>query len=162
MEELYKEYKRIQTSDNLEDRINNLNDIIRQYPKLMDYVTNKVDSCFGTHRVYVIHLKVNNTDVIKIGYTKNNVKKRFSEKRYAGSDKLEIVEILREEELQAKGAVEFEKKLKDIFKGRTIKTSMTLPGKGELFNLDLRDEILEMYDNKINDYKKLVGLKSPN
>ena len=141
MNKLYEQYKIKRQSNNLNDRIDNLNEIIREYPKLMDYISNKLDSCFGTHKVYAVHLRVNDIDVIKIGYTKNDVRTRFSEKRYAGSDEMEIVEVLREEELQTKGAVEFEKTLKNIFKHMTIKTSMTLPGKGELYGLHHKDYI---------------------
>lgn len=35
--------------------------------------------------------------MIKVGYTKNDVKTRFSEKRYSGRENLELVNIIREE-----------------------------------------------------------------
>jgi len=158
--ELYEQY--ISKGNDLEDNIILLNDIIREYPKLMDYINNKVDSCFGIHRVYVIHMRYRDYDLIKIGYTKNTIKKRFNEKRYSGRDNLEIVEVLREEELQAKGAIEFEKTLKNMFIDCKVNTDITLPGKGEMYDIEHKENILNTYDELIGVYRETVGLKSPN
>ena len=106
---LYEKYLSVKSSDNLDDKIGVLNEIILQNPKLIDYLFNKVDSCFGTHKVYILIMRVNGVDMIKVGYTKqDDVKKRFTEKRYMGSDKILVKSVIRENTLQAKGATEFE------------------------------------------------------
>lgn len=163
MNKLYEEYNRVNNSDvDIEDKINVLNNIIRKNPKLIDYLFNKVDSCFGTHKVYVAHMRYKGLNMIKIGYTKNDVKTRFAEKRYSGIDNLGLVEIIREEELQAKGAVDFECELKEMFKNCKIKTDITFPGKGEMYEYSYKENIIEGYDNHIKKHKNTVGLKSPN
>jgi len=132
--------------------------LLQTYPKLVPYVINKIDSCFGKHRVYIIHTNFG----IKLGYTKNSIEERFAEKRYQGSNNFEIKEILREEEFQAYGASEFESLLKNKFKEFSIKTEMVMPGKGELYDINFKQEILSIYDLYKNEYKQLIGIKPPN
>jgi hypothetical protein len=162
MKELYEQYLNSKTSNSLEDRIEVMNNIIRQHPKLMDYIQTKIDSCYGTHKVYLVHMKVNGEDMLKVGYTKNSVEGRFGEKRYAGRDNLEIVEILRQGQFQAKGAIDFEKVLKSEYKNFKVKTDLTLPGKGEFYSIDYKDIMLERYDLLSGTYKNTFGLKAPN
>ena len=129
---LYEKYLLIKSSDNLDDKIGVLNEIIFENPKLIDYLFNKVDSCFGTHKVYILIMSVNGVDMIKVGYTKQeDVKKRFTEKRYMGSDKILIKRVVRENTLQAKGATEFENELKDYYTNFKTDSDLTLPGKNE-------------------------------
>jgi hypothetical protein len=159
--ELYERYKRSKSQD-LDEKISVLNDIIRQYPKIIDYVYNRVDTCFGPHIVYLVHMRVGGVDMIKIGYTKNSVQARFSESRYAGRDEIEIVEIIRENTLQAKASVDFEKALKTSCVPYAITTELTLPGKGEFMNIQHRDAIIEVYDRLYPSFSEIVGLKAPN
>ena len=161
MKELYEQYLGSKNSD-LESRITVMNGIIRQHPKLMDYIQTKIDSCYGTHKVYLVHMKVNGVGMIKIGYTKNSVEGRFGEKRYAGRDNLEIVEILRQFEFQAKGAVTFEKRLKREFVDYKTTTNLTLPGKGEFYDIEYQKPMLNLYDTLTTEYNEVFGLKSPN
>ena len=107
-------------------------------------------------------MKVNGKDMLKIGYTKNSVEGRFGEKRYAGRDSLEIIEIQREQRLQAKGAIEFEKELKKRFKDYQVKSDLTLPGKGEFYDIMFLDEMVKIYDDEYPKYISVVGLKAPN
>ena len=51
---LYETYLNTKSSGSVEDRIEVMNDIIRQNPKLMDYIETKIDSCYGTHIVYLV------------------------------------------------------------------------------------------------------------
>ena len=162
MRELYEQYLNSKSSNSLDDKINVMNEIIRQHPKLMDYIQTKIDSCYGTHFVYLVHMRVNGEDMLKIGYTKNSVEGRFGEHRYAGRDNLEIVEILRQDRFQAKGALDFEKHLKTIYKGYKITTDLTLPGKGEFYSMDYKDVMLETYDLLSDTYTNVFGLKAPN
>lgn len=162
MKELYEQYLNSKSSESLEDKIDVMNGIIRKYPKLIDYIQTTIDSCYGTHKVYLVHMKVNGEDMLKIGYTKNSVKSRFSETRYAGRNNLEIVEILRQDEFQAKGAIDFEKNLKNEYVNFKVTTDLTLPGKGEFYSINYRENILEKYDLLSGKYKNTFGLKSPN
>lgn len=162
MKELYEQYLNSKSSNSLDDKINVMNEIIRQHPKLMDYIQTKIDSCYGTHLVYLVHMRVNGEDMLKIGYTKNSVEGRFGEHRYAGRDNLEIVEILRQDRFQAKGALDFEKHLKTIYKAYKITTDLTLPGKGEFYSMDYKDVMLETYDLLSDTYTNVFGLKAPN
>lgn len=161
MMELYERYNDSKGQD-LETKIGVLNDIIRTYPKIMDYIYNRVHSCFGEHIVYLVHMRVNGVDMLKIGYTKNSVEGRFSESRYAGRNTIEIVQIIRQNKLQAKASVEFETALKDGCKSYGIKTELTLPGKGEFMDIQHLDDIVNQYDTLYPNFLQVVGLKSPN
>ena len=100
---LYDDYLKSKTGDT-ETKVGVINNIISTYPKIIDYLYNRIDTCFGEHTVYLVHMRVGGEDMLKIGYTKNDVNGRFSENRYSGRDTIEIVEIIRENKLQAKGA----------------------------------------------------------
>ena len=133
------------------------------YEKLIDYQFNRALTCFGEHRVYFVHLRVNGEDFLKVGYTKNTVEGRFSDKRYTGGYRVEVVEIIKEELFQAKGAVEFEAKLNELIPDTfRYTTELLFPGKQELISLEYRDEVLEIYNNTSPHYKDVIGLKSPN
>jgi hypothetical protein len=162
MDSLYKKYLSTKNTTDLEIRIDTMGEIIREHPKLMDYIETKIDSCYGTHKVYLVHMKVGGVDMLKVGYTKNSVVSRFAEHRYAGRENIEIVDILREEEFQAKGAIDFEKQLKLLYCDYTITTDLTLPGKGEFYDIHHKDIMLIEYDRTINSFKNVFGLKSPN
>ena len=162
MRELYEQYLNSKSSQSLEEKIGVMNDIIRQHPKLMDYIQTKIDSCYGTHRVYLVHMRVNGEDMLKIGYTKNSVEGRFGEHRYAGRDSLEIIEVLKQNKFQAKGAIDFEKHLKKEYKDFKIKTDLTLPGKGEFYDIEHKELMLRIYDEISETYNDVVELKAPN
>ena len=159
--ELYERYNNSKGED-IETKIGVINDIIRAYPKIIDYIYNRVDTCFGPHIVYLVHMKVGGVDMLKIGYTKNSVEGRFSESRYAGRNVIEIVQIIRENKLQAKASVEFETALKEACKPYGIKTELTLPGKGEFMDIQHLDDIINQYDRLCPNFSEVVGLKSPN
>jgi hypothetical protein len=107
-------------------------------------------------------MRVGGEDMLKVGYTKNDVRGRFSENRYSGRDTIEIVEIIRENKLQAKGAVDFEKDLKEQAKDYRIITNLVLPGKNEFMSINYIDELITLYDNLYPQYITIEGLKSPN
>ena len=158
---LYEQYIQSKTSDT-ETKVEVINEIIKTYPKIIDYLYNRLDTCFGEHTVYLVHMKVNGEDMLKIGYTKNDVVSRFGEKRYAGQNTLEIIEVVRDNKLQAKGAVDFEKILKDMMVEYRTDSNLTLPGKNEFMSIEYKDEIIELYDSLYDDYKDIQGLKAPN
>lgn len=157
-------YKRYLESKNAEvnEKVEVINEIISTYPKIIDYLYNRLDTCFGEHTVYLVHMKVNGEDMLKIGYTKNDVVSRFGETRYAGQNTLEIIEVVRDNKLQAKGAVDFEKKLKDLMKDYRTESNLTLPGKNEFMDIQYKDKIVELYDSFYDLYKEIEGLKAPN
>ncbi len=159
--ELYERYKNSKLGD-INTKIGVLIDIMRRYPKIIDYIYNRVDTCYGQHIVYLVHMRVGGVDMLKIGYTKNSVQGRFAESRYAGRDAIEIVEIIRENTLQAKASVDFEKALKVVCTPYGVTTELTLPGKGEFMDIQYRDIILEHYDTIYPTFENVVGLKSPN
>ena len=159
--ELYNRYKESKTGD-IDVKIGVLNDIIRQYPKIIDYIYNRIDTCFGPHIVYLVHMRVGGVDMLKIGYTKNSVEGRFAESRYAGRDAIQIVEIIRQNTLQAKASMDFEKALKTSCAPYAITTELTLPGKGEFMDIQHREVILGHYDTLFPTFENIVGLKAPN
>jgi len=159
--ELYERYNCSKEQD-LETKIGVLNEIMRKYPKIVDYIYNRVDTCYGPHIVYLVHMRVGGVDMLKIGYTKNSVQGRFSESRYAGRDAIEIVEIIRENRLQAKASVDFEKALKEACSTYATTTELTLPGKGEFMDIQHMESIVNIYDNLYPNFLQVVGLKSPN
>ena len=158
---LYQDYIDSKTSDT-QTKIAVINEIIQTHPKIIDYLYNRIDTCFGEHTVYLVHMKVGGEDMIKMGYTKNDVRGRFAENRYSGRDTIEIVEIIRENKLQAKGAVDFEKTLKESATDYRIQTNLTLPRKNEFMDIRFRDVLITLYDDLFERYKDVEGLKSHN
>jgi hypothetical protein len=146
----------------LDDKIYILIDIILKYPKLIDYLYNRVDTCFGEHIVYLIKIKSGDNEMLKVGYSKNSVIERFQDKRFIAADSLEITEIIRSNTLQAKGAVDFENKIMELCKEYIIESHLILPGKTEFMDVKYLDEIVKIYDSEYDNYKDIVGLKSPN
>jgi hypothetical protein len=162
MKNTYQKYLNIRNL-NLEEQINILGEVIHQYPKLIDYVLNKVDSSYGTHMVYVVHLQINGVDILKIGYTKNSVKNRFKELRWKGVDSIVVKYIHRENTLQALGAKQFENDIKKRCQQYMLdNNSHHLPGKGEFIKPESLDDVLKIYDELYPNYVDVVGLKSPN
>lgn len=158
---LYEQYENSKNGgDN--NKIKIVNDIITQYPKIIDYLYNRIDTCFGKHIVYVVHMKVDGIDMIKIGYTKNSVLNRFKEKRYTDHHKIDIVKVYREKNLQAKGAKDFEKEFKSLCINYRIESNLKLPGKNEFMDFKHLDEVLNQYDTLYPNYQNVIGLKSPN
>jgi hypothetical protein len=158
-QQLYSDYLLVRYNGTQEQGIEVLNRIIQKYPKILNYLLNRADTCFGTHSVYIIKIRVNGIICLKAGYTKNSIVDRLKEKRYQS---VELLEIYREEFFQAKGAKDFEKKLKDLTKKHFFKNDFTFPGKGEVRFLDSLDEMLNFYDELAPQYKDIIGLKSPN
>jgi hypothetical protein len=158
---LYEEYENSKTGG-LWDKIKVITKIIIEYPKIIDYIYNRIDTCFGKHIVYVVHMKVDGVDMIKIGYTKNSVLDRFKEKRWTDKHKVDIIQVIRENTLQAKGAKDFEKCLKSVCINYRIESNLKLPGKNEFMNFKHLDEVLNLYDSVFPEYKDVIGLKSPN
>ena len=153
--ELYEELKKSKDWGRLAEWLPIL---LNKNPKLIPYIVNRIDSCYGTHIVYVVRTNKG----IKVGYTKNSIKDRFAENRYEGAESFQILEVLREEKFQALGAVEFESKLKELNQSFGIQTDMIMPGKGELYDEQFQTQILENYDTHKSKYKEIVGIKSPN
>lgn len=139
-----------------------LHNIIKEYPKLYDYIFTTLDSCVGKHRVYVAEVETKDYDrFIKVGYTKNTVKQRLSESRYKG--KIYLVNVIHEEFFPALGSKKFEKKLKDnLEQYNIVNENVEAPGKGELFLPKHKKKILEEYDSLKNKYKNIRGVKPPN
>ena len=158
-QQLYSDYLLARYNGTEEQRTEVLNRIIKKYPKFLEYLFNRADTCFGTHSVYIIKIRVNGIICIKGGYTKNSIVDRLKEKRFQS---VELLEVYREELFQAKGAKDFEKKLKYLTKKNFFKNDFTFPGKGEVRTLDSLDEMLNFYDELAPQYKDVIGLKSPN
>ena len=156
--ETYKLYQSLRDKNDYAGLAKLIPSIIREYPDMVKYIVNRIDSCFGEHRVYV----VDTNKGIKIGYTKNSIQQRFGEKRYQNSEEFKINSILREETLPAKGAVDFESKLKAILQPYGIQSDMVMPGKGEMYSKTNLDIILNEYDKWKDKYKETIGLKAPN
>jgi hypothetical protein len=154
----YKLYKTLKDTNDWGGLAELIPIIMKEYPQMVKYIINRIDSCYGEHTVYV----VDTNKGIKIGYTKNTIQQRFSEKRYSNSDEFIVNKILREDKFQAKGALEFENKLKELLSEYGIKTDMVMPGKGELYDRKFVDEILNEYDSNKDKYKSIIGLKPPN
>jgi hypothetical protein len=160
MKELYERFLNIR-NESTETKIKILVDIMKTFPNVINTIINRVESCFGKHRVYVVHFSIKGEEFIKVGYTKNTVPQRLGEIRWE-KEKATIVEIIREKEYQAKGAYDFELVLKHLVKDYKKEHNLTLPGKGELLNVKYKNEITEIYDSICNDYVDVVGLKRTN
>jgi hypothetical protein len=155
--ELYNEW---QSSGDINKRKYLLNKLMETHPETIDYLWTTAMGIYGEHRVYLIKIQYKGIDYIKVGYTKNTIQQRFSEKRYNGAEDFKLIEIIKEQKLQAGGAVEFERYIKS--KIETIQTEMKMPGKGELFEVNKLNELIDLWNSSVNDYVNVVKIKSPN
>ena len=160
MKELYERFLNIR-NESTETKIKILVDIMKTFPNVINTIINRVESCFGKHRVYVVHFSIKDEEFIKVGYTKNTVKQRLGEVRWE-KEKATIIEIIRENEYQAKGAYDFELVLKALVKDYKKEHQLTLPGKGELLDVKYKNEIIVTYDSICDDYVDVIGLKRTN
>jgi len=160
MKELYERFKTIR-EQTTETKIKILVDIMKTYPKIIDTIINRVESCFGEHTVYYVHFSIKGMEFLKVGYTKNTVEERLNEMRYEG-EKPVIIDKFREYKYQAKGAYDFETTLKKTVKPYIKKNNLRMPGKGELYDVSYKDEILKQYDSICYDYSHVIGLKRTN
>lgn len=137
-------------------------ELMKEYPKCVSSIVNKLDSSFGIHRVYVANVKTKTGDkFIKIGYTKNTVKQRLSEGRYKG--KIYLIDVIHEEFFPALGSKQFESELiTTLEKYNVTNENIEAPGKGELFFQEHEDKILKKYNELKDKYKDKRGYKPPN
>ena len=84
--ETYKLYQSLRDKNDYAGLAKLIPSLIREYPDMVKYIVNRIDSCFGEHRVYV----VDTNKGIKIGYTKNTIQQRFGEKRYQNSEEYKL------------------------------------------------------------------------
>ena len=157
IDNLYASYMKASNTQSKKDVLLKMMD---EYPDIIEYLWNRADTCFGEHSVYLIEIHYKGQSYLKIGYTKNSIKDRFSEKRYADRSEFTLVDIIREVKLQALGAVHFEKEIKR--RVDSIKTEMRMPGKGEIFDMSKLNELLDIWNETLPKFKTMVGLKSPN
>jgi hypothetical protein len=153
-------YKEWQNSGDINKRKYLIQQLMELHPETIDYLFTTAKSIYGEHRVYLIKINYNGIEYLKIGYTKNTIKERFSEKRYNGAEDFRLIQIIKEIKLQAGGAVEFERYIKENIE--TIQTNMKMPGKGELFELNKLNELIELWDSNVDRFKGIVKIKSPN
>jgi hypothetical protein len=158
---LYEEYEKSKTGG-LWDKIKVITKIIITYPKIVDTIINRIDSCFGPHKVYVVHMTVDGVDMVKVGYTKNSIKDRYKEKRWKDYGKIEIIKIYKQEILQALGAFEFEKELNSQCLEYLTNSNLEQPGKGEFMDFKHLDMVLNLYDSLKPQYENVIGLKRAN
>lgn len=157
----YQKYLNISNLE-IKDQLNLIGEIVMEHPKLMNYLINKADTCYGPHIVYVIKLEINGIDVIKVGYTKNTIEERFKEVRWKGVKTIKVKEIYRQEKFQALGAKKFEGLLNEKCIKYRLGNNYELPGKKEFLKLESLDDVLKLYDEIYPPFKDVVGLKSPN
>ena len=133
----------------------------KQNPMILKYLLTTLDSIIGNHQVYLVTFKNESSPgMFKIGYTKHkDIKNRFGESRWG--EKLLIDKIIRQDELPAKGAVEFEKCIIGKFPPNATFEGSN-PGKNEFYEESQLNFILELWDNNVNNYKDMWGIKSPN
>jgi len=154
---LYKSYMK---SSNPQSKKKVLIQLMDEYPDIISYLWNRADTCFGEHRVYLIEISYKGESYLKIGYTKNSIEDRFGEKRYEDRNQFKLVRVLKESKLQALGAVRFEREMKQ--RVESIKTEMKMPGKGEIFDMGKKDELIHIWNSTLPKFTSVVGLKSPN
>ena len=91
------------------------------------------------------------------------MEKRLSEIRFTGGHKIKIIRKIREEYFPSKGAVSFEKKIKELIPEEyRYKTNLIFPGKSELIRLEFEGEVTKLYDELSLMYKDVYGFKSAN
>ena len=133
----------------------------KQNPMLLKYLLTTLDSCIGNHQVYLVTFKNESLQgMFKIGYTKHkDIKNRFGESRWG--EKLLIDKIIRQDELPAKGAVEFEKCIITNYPPNATFDGSN-PGKNEFYEMSQLNSVLELWNENLNHYKNIVGIKAPN
>ena len=132
-------------------------ELMKEYSQCVPSIVNKLNSSFGLHTVYIVNTNLG----IKVGYTINTIEQRFNESRYKGQ--LKLNNILKDDKFPALGAFEFEKQLKDKYKKyRNLNSNTTAPGKGEIYYIKYKKEILKIYDELKDKYKDKRGFKRAN
>jgi len=133
----------------------------KQNPLVLKYLLTTLDSIIGNHQVYLVTFENKNlNDMFKIGYTKHkDIKNRFGEKRWG--EKLTIKKILKQDELPALGAIEFEKYIIGKYPPNATFDGSN-PGKNEFYESSQLDSVLELWNKNLNHYKNIVGIKAPN
>jgi hypothetical protein len=159
--ELIKEYCEQRRNGNTPSLALLVVNIIKQFTNIVPYLLTTLDSMIGMHQVYIVTFTNKGMETLfKIGYTKHfKISKRFYEKRWG--EKLIIKDIIRQDELPALGAVEFETFIKESLPP-TISLDKSNPGKSEFYNLEQLDDILEIWLSNIHKYENRYGVKSPN
>jgi len=127
--------------------------------KCVDYIFNRLKSCFGEHILYLYVINIDKKETcLKYGYSVNE--KRDFDSRYVEVSIEEEVKLVR---LQALGAVEFEKELEARIPAHFRYTSTAnFPGKGELIDIKYKDDMIKLFDELAPMFKDVIGLKSPN
>ena len=135
--------------------------LLKQNPLVFKYLLTTLDSIIGNHQVYLVTFENENLNgMFKIGYTKHkDIKKRFGEKRWG--KKLIIKKIIKQDELPALGAIEFEKHIISNYPPNATFDGSN-PGKNEFYEMSQLDSVLELWNKNLNHYKNIVGIKAPN
>tara|TARA_Y100000004_G_scaffold170999_1_gene206551 strand:- start:62 stop:559 length:498 start_codon:yes stop_codon:yes gene_type:complete len=132
-------------------------ELMKEYNQCVPPIVNKLKSSFALHTVYVVETNLG----LKVGYTINTIEQRFNEQRYTGQ--LKLKKILKDDKFPSLGAYEFEKQLKYKYeKYRKLNSNTTAPGKGEIYYIKYKKEILKIYDELKDKYKNKRGYKRPN
>jgi len=135
--------------------------LMRKNPILAKYLESKADSSCKNHQVYLLTFKNKSLQgLCKIGYTyHNDIRKRFSETRWG--EKLEVDKILKQVELPSNGAKKFEKFIKEtVVPNAELKG--TNPGRKEFYKISKLEQIEKVWNNNVDNYKNMWGIKPPN
>jgi hypothetical protein len=159
---LYEEYIVADKTKDLDDQERFIINFMKKHRESIPSLFNRAATCYGPHKVYVVHMTVDGVDMIKVGYTKNSIKDRYKEKRWKDYGKIVIIKIYRQEILQALGAVNFEDELKSQCLDYLINSNLEQPGKGEFMDFKHLDIVLNLYDNLYPQYTDVVGFKRAN
>ena len=171
LEELIKKYCELRKAKNIVGLALLVPSLIKEVPKILKYLLTTLDSMIGMHLVYIVTFENEGFEnVFKQGYTKRrydltiqkNIQKRFDEKRwYVDGKKLNVKDVIQYYELPAKGAVEFENFIKEKLSPSGM-MEINSPGKGEFYDSNDLNNVLELMNNSVDKYKNMWEVKSPN
>lgn len=156
---------------NSNEVIDVFNKFIKLNPDKIKHFVKQLDKMVGYYNVYVLIVRIDGTDFIKVGYTINAPKRRYVDSRYLKGHEVVINEkSIKSYTIQAHGAKQMEKKLKDLIKNEellgikfTTPENFEAPGKGEfiLYTEDAYNKIIEFFDKNIEYYSTMIGVTSP-
>lgn len=157
--------------ENCNEVMDVFDEFIRHNPDKIKHFVRALDKMIGDYNLYVLIVKIDGIDYIKVGYTINDPKKRYADSRYLkGHNVIVDEQSIKSYSLQAFGAKEMEKKLKSKIENEeflgikfTPPQNFEAPGKGEfiLYTEDAYNKIIEFFDTNIEHYSTMIGVTSP-
>ena len=130
---------------------------IMKFPEVIPYLITTFHQWIGSQTFYVAKVKdKKGNEGVKVGITHNTIEIRHLEGRWENNYK--IIKVFCVKYYESGIAVsKLEDSVINHFEGKNLKLETTSPGKGEMYPLEMSEEIVNYVENEYPKYEKLVG-----